>query len=156
MEALKKTEVLGLRIKQDLKPEVVVEHFKNTTGKALGLPDAAYHSMHRIIYQAQHYGVGGGFGIYRGDKLIAATFVLYSRVANINLLPGLAADSLDNGAYALFDLFIRNSAGSMRILDAGPFQTPAVTDIFKNFGGETLQYFQVQKGEKKTKSWWFR
>lgn len=147
IDALKKTETLGLRIKQDLKPEVVVEHFKNTTGKTLNLPEAAYHSMHRIIYQAQHYGVGGGFGIYQGERLLAATFVLYSRVANLNLLPGFAHDSLDNGAYALIDLFIRNSAGSMRILDAGPFQTPAVVEVFKNYGGETLQYFQVRKGD---------
>lgn len=145
--ALKKTETLGLRIKQDLKPEIVVEHFKNTTGKTLNLPDAAYHSMHRIIYQAQHFGVGSGFGIYKDDTLLAATFLLYSRVANLNLLPGLTADSLDNGAYALIDLFIRNGAGSMRILDAGPFQTPAVAEIFKNYGGETLEYFRVTKGE---------
>lgn len=147
VDALKKTETLSLKIKQDLKPEIVVEHFKNTTGKALNLPESAYHSMLRIIYQAQHYGVGGGFGIYHGDKLLASTFLLYSRVANLNLLPGLTADSLDNGAYALIDLFIRNSAGSMRILDAGPFQTPAVTEIFKNYGGEKLEYFKVTKGE---------
>lgn len=163
--ALKNTADLGLRIKQDLKPEVVVEHFKNTTGKALNLPEAAYHSMHRLIYKAQHYGVGGGFGIYNGEQLVAATFILYSRVANINLLPGLAASSLNNGAYALIDLFIRNAAGSMRILDAGPFQTPAVTELFRNYGGETLQYFQVTKGEiiepakKAPQPWymkWFR
>jgi len=149
IDALKKTETLALRIKQDLKPEIVVEHFKNTTGKALNLPEAAYHSMHRIIYQAQHYGVGSGFGIYKDDTLLAATFLLYSRVANLNLLPGLSPESLDNGAYALIDLFIRNGAGSMRILDAGPFQTPAVANIFKDYGGETLEYFQVKKGEMK-------
>lgn len=147
VDALKKTESLGLRIKQDLKPEIVVEHFKNTTGKALNLPESAYHSMHRIIYQAQHFGVGGGFGIYQDEKLLASTFLLYSRVANLNLLPGLAFESLDNGAYALMDLFIRNGAGSMRILDAGPFQTPAVAELFKNYGGEKLEYFQVTKGE---------
>ncbi|CAN5189560.1 hypothetical protein BH09BAC1_BH09BAC1_09010 [soil metagenome] len=147
IDALKKTEAMGLRIKQDLKPEIVVEHFKQTTGKQLNLPESAYHSMHRIIYQAQHYGVGGGFGIYREEKLLASTFVLYSRVANLVLLPSFTKDSLDNGAYALIDLFIRNGAGSMRILDAGPFQTPAVVEIFKNYGGETLQYLQVVKGE---------
>ena len=128
VDALKKTESLGLRIKQDLKPEIVVEHFKNTTGKTLNLPESAYHSMHRIIYQAQHFGVGGGFGMSHvgwgmnpGAKWVSAA--MYDKrdmqAVEFRALPGSFLWSTGANQYAgrytlgHFDLPMRNCTISL-------------------------------------------
>lgn len=145
---LKKTGQHGLSISNNIKPEQLVDFFKqHTAPKIDGIQESHFHTLHRIIYKALHHSMGGTFGVYNANnQLIATTFYLYGKSRIINLLPSTSDEGRDTGAAAfLLDTTIRQNAGKPMILDFEGSMIPSIARFYKGFGAEEKPYWQLKR-----------
>lgn len=129
----------GMNIKSGLKPEPVVELFE----KRHKLPEAQRHTLHRLIYKAEHYSIGQSVGVYKDEVLLAAAFFMFNQYY-LHLLVGSATEQGSKlGAYELLiDHMIRTNAGSRKVLDFGGLNR---LNIHDGFGTQAVDYWQMRQ-----------
>lgn len=147
---LKKSGKAGLNIKNTIKPETVVDFFKVNIGR--GLPEireSHYHSLHRVIYQAQHYGMGQTYGVYDPiHGLVATGFFLFGKKQLINLLPATNEKGREVGAgFHLLDFIIRVNAGKKITLDFEGSMIPSIAKFYRGFGAQTSDYWRLKRNK---------
>lgn len=147
---IKKAEKHNLHLKNNVKPETVVSFFKEHIGDHLGfMKESDYHTLHRIIYRSQHYGMGSVYGVYSTeDQLLACAYFLYGKNRLINLLPASSKEGKATGAMSLlYDCVIRSHANKKLIFDFEGSMIPSIARYYKGFGPQEVKYWQIKRNQ---------
>lgn len=147
---IKKAEKNELTINNNVKPETLVSFFKENIGKDLKfMQESAYHSLHRIIYNSLHYGMGATYSISnKNGDLLATAYFLFGKNRMINLLPASNAEGKATGAMALlYDYVIRLHAEKNLILDFEGSMIPSIARYYKGFGAQEVSYWQIKRNQ---------
>lgn len=145
---LRKAEKNELSISNNIKPEILVSFFKAHIGKSLKfMNEAAYHSLHRVIYNSLHYSMGATYGVFSKEKhLIATAYFIYGKHRMINLLPASNEQGKATGAMALlYDHVISINSERKFILDFEGSMIPSIARYYKGFGAEEVKYWQIKR-----------
>ena len=145
--SLKNASQFGLKPTSSTKPEKIAALFKENVPNTKET-EATFHAYQRIMYNAMHRGWGFASGIIdKKDKLLAASFFIYSHGKALTLLAPQTAEGKNKGAQTLlFDFFIRNNAGRPQILDFN-----MDNEFPKSFGAIQKNFQQLSRKQKK---WW--
>ena len=145
---LKKAMGSELKFVQGLKPEEVVQFFRNHVGVRIKeLKDKHYHSLHRIIYKSMHYNLGKTFGIYnRKNELCSTGFFLYGKNRIINLLPATNEKGKQNGAgFFIIDQIVQQHSGKPLTFDFEGSSIDSIAKFYKGFGASDIGYWQMKR-----------
>ncbi len=145
---LKKAGQHELTFTTSVKPEKLVEMFRLNQGEKIPeLSDRSYHTLHRIIYNALHRGLGFISGIQSKDgELLAGAFFLTGHGKIINLLPSSTQKGRAcNAMHILIDVLIRSNAGRPVILDFEGSAIPSIARFYKGFGAENVPYYNIKR-----------
>lgn len=147
---LKKADKNKLKITNNVKPETLVSFFRKNIGQHLKMmDDSSYHTLHRIIYKSQHYGMAGTYGVFSHENhLVATAYFIYGKNRLINLLPASNNYGKKLGAMAmLYDYIIRANAEKKLILDFEGSMIPSIARYYKGFGAEEVKYWQIKRNQ---------
>lgn len=146
--SIKKARKSNLYLTTSLKPEALVSNFRKHQGPKISVyTDATYHSLHRIIYNALHRGIGRLNGVFNeANEMIAGGFFLFSHNRIINLLPYSNQEGRDKCAmHFLINNIIQSSAGSRVLLDFEGSGVESIARFYKGFGSESKPYYLYKK-----------
>ncbi len=147
---LKKAEKEEVSFMKSIRPEDVIEIFKNHRGKHIDqLNDEAYRMLKHLIYVLIHRGRGQVWGAYdsRNNMVAGAVFV---KSANkwIFLFSGTSDDAREVGAMPyLIDRFIFHHANSNSTFDFEGSNDPNLARFYSSFGAEKCSYYQYRRNE---------
>lgn len=145
---LKKAARHDLTFTTAVKPEKLVELFRTHQGKNIpDLTDSSYHTLHRIIYNALHRGLGFISGIQNTEgELCAAAFFLTGHGKIINLLPSSTPEGKTyNAMHILIDVLIRSNAGRHVMLDFEGSAIPSIARFYQSFGAQDVPYYAIKR-----------
>lgn len=145
---LKKAAQHQLTFTTSIKPETLVTLFRTYQGEHIpDMTDSSYHTLHRIMYNALHRGLGFITGIQDADgELCAAAFFLSGHGKIINLLPSSSERGKELSAmHILLDVLIRNNAGRPAVLDFEGSAIPSIARFYKSFGAEDVPYTRIKR-----------
>lgn len=145
---LKKAAQHKLTFTTSIKPETLVTLFRTHQGERIpDMTDSSYHTLHRIMYNALHRGLGFITGIQDADgELCAAAFFLSGHGKIINLLPSSSEKGKELSAmHILLDVLIRNNAGRPAVLDFEGSAIPSIARFYKSFGAEDVPYTRIKR-----------
>ncbi len=145
---LKKAKKQKLFMTNSLKPEKVVSLFKTHQGPQINdLKERDYHTLHRIIYNAQHKNVGFLSGMQNQEgELIAAGFFLFSHHRITNLLPATTPEGKEKGAMPfLLDMLILMNSGKKVIFDFEGSSIPSIARFYASFGAKEVSFPQIKR-----------
>ncbi len=154
--SLKKAGQQKLTFTTSVKPEKLVEMFRVHQGENIpDMKDSSYHTLHRIIYNALHRGLGFLSGIQAEDgELIAAAFFLVGHGKIINLLPASTPRGKECCAmHRLIDVLILSNAGRPAVLDFEGSAIPSIARFYKSFGAENVPYYRIKRNDL---PFWFK
>ncbi len=140
---LKKSESEGLTVTRNVKPEEVIQLFRENRGKLLhGLKDEDYGRLTRIVYSGIYKGVVLTYGVYDPrNTLCAGAIFLQSNRKIIFLFSGLNETGRQTGAMALLiDTFIREHQNRHLTLDFEGSNDPGLARFYKSFGSSVVTY----------------
>lgn len=131
-----------------LKPERLADFYRDHSPNHSG-KERKYHALMRIMYNALHRGWGFSTGIMNRDQeLLAAGFFTTSHSRLFKLIALASPEGMKVAALEqMLDQLIRRSAGRPLLLDWDA-SSPAEVQIAKDFGGQKVNYFRIQKGKK--------
>lgn len=154
---IKKAEKRPLYFSTDLKPEHFVQAVREYhAGRGNRFPDSVFHAAHRIIYNAQHRGLGFIAGVFHAEtrRLQAAIFFLVSAERLINLMNVTTAEGRECGAmHLLLDVIVRQHAERPKLLDFEGSSVPGVAQFYSSFGAQDLPYMRLSFNRL---PWWLR
>ncbi len=153
---LKKASQAKLSIRTDFKIETLVDFYFEHAGKKIkGLQAQHRHVLHRLIYNAVHYGMGRTFGVFDAqEQLLAVNFFLSSKTRMVNLLPASNESGRQQHAMPfLLDYMIQSFAGTEKKLDFEGSQIDGVARFYKSFGATEQNYWHVKRN---TLPWYAR
>lgn len=143
---LKKPEKAGLTISKNIKPDDVIELFRENRGKEIThLHDRDYLKLKRIAYTCMYKGIANIQGVYdRQNELCAGAFFILSNNKAIFLFSGLSEEGREAGAMPfLIDNFIREHAGRHLTFDFDGSNDPNLARFYKSFGSKECIYQRV-------------
>jgi hypothetical protein len=143
---LKKHEKAGLTISKNIKPDDIIDLFRNNRGKEIThLEDKDYLKLKRIAYTCMYKGIANIQGVYdQQNQLCAGAFFIQSNNKAIFLFSGLSEDGRTAGAMPyLIDNFIREHAGRHLTFDFDGSNDPSLARFYKSFGSKECIYQRV-------------
>ena len=145
---LKKASKHQLTFTTSVKPETLVTLFRTHQGEQIpDMTDSSYHTLHRIIYNALHRGLGFITGIQDAEgELCAAAFFLSGHGKIINLLPSSSPKGKEVSAmHILLDVLIRTNAGRPVTLDFEGSAIPSIARFYQSFGAQNVPYSRIKR-----------
>jgi hypothetical protein len=143
---LRKPDKAGLTISKNIKPDDIIELFRNNRGKEIAhLHDKDYLKLKRIAYTCMYKGIANIQGVYdRENQLCAGAIFIQSNNKAIFLFSGLSEEGRDFGAMPfLVDNFIREHAGQHLTFDFDGSNDPSLARFYKSFGSKECIYQRV-------------
>ena len=140
---LKKSVKHKLTLMKNIKPEVVIELFRNNRGKQLGKwNDSHYQNLKRLMYSAIYKGKGLVYGVFtEQNNLCAGAFFVKSNKRLIFLFSGSDKTARENGAMTfLIDSAIKEFSPSQLVLDFEGSNNPNLARFYKGFGAKEIGY----------------
>ena len=144
---IKKAGKAGFTIKQNIKPELIVNLFKLTKGQELEVfKPADYKILISLMNECIKQNKAESIAIYdQKNKLHAGGFFMKNNGRFVFLKSGVTEYGKANGAmHLLFDSFIEQHADTAKLLDFGGSSVDSVARFYKNFGAEDCVYLQVR------------
>lgn len=145
---LKRAENYKMTLTSSIKVEKLVEMYRTHQGpKIPDLGDAAYHTAHRVIYNALHRGMGFMSAITNEQNdFLAAGFFLVSKNRIVNLLPTTTPEGREKRAmHVLLDMTIQQNALKPTIFDFEGSSIPGVAKFYEGFGATNQPYSVIKK-----------
>ncbi|MGB0457127.1 MAG: hypothetical protein ACPGGH_02265 [Chitinophagales bacterium] len=144
--SLKKAEKFAIHTTQSISPETFTSFYlRHMRSKDVSIDSTTKHTMHRLIYKAQSYGLGSIIGAYVEDELVAANFFLSGPMRIINLMPVSSPKGKEVFAmHVIMNQCVIKNADQMKYLDFEGSAIDGVARFYKGFGAERNQYAFVQ------------
>ncbi len=127
-------------------PDILIDIFKHARGKHLGLSDAFYRNITKLMYQALHRGVGKVWTVYGpGNIACGGAFFIETNTRCTLLFTALDDIGKDMRAmfYLLNEYIILNSEKKL-ILDFEGSNDTGVANFYRGFGGKEKYYQQLK------------
>ncbi len=140
---LKKSIKNNLTFMRGVKPETVINLFKNNRGKDITKwKESNYLILQRIMYTAIHKGLGATYGIYtEHNELCAAAFFISNNNQITFLFSGTSDLARTNGAMTLLiDSVIKANSSNNKILDFEGSNNENLARFYKGFGAKKTSY----------------
>lgn len=152
---LKKADKAGLHITNNLKPEKLIDFYReHTAGKVKEFTEWHYHALHRLVYISRHWSMSTTFAVYHEKELVSASFFLHGKSRMINLLPATSDKGRELRAnFQLIDYLVRANAERRFVLDFEGSSIPGVARFYKGFGAEEVPYWHLRRN---TLPWYIR
>lgn len=145
---IKKAMSEGLNVVKNIKPDEVIDLFRNNRGKNLKvLQEDNYLKFKRLIYTAIYKGLASVYGVYDKDNVLCAGAIfLNSHRKSIFIFSGLSAEGREKRAmFFLIDHFIKENARKHLTLDFDGSNDEALSRFYKGFGSTRLEYTRISK-----------
>jgi disulfide oxidoreductase YuzD len=140
---LKKSLKSELSMMKHIKPESVIDLFREHRGKTLKKwNDTHYNKLKHLMYSSIHKGRGVVYGVFNNyNELSAGAFFLKSKKRMIFLFSGTSNIGRENAAMTfLIDGVIREYAPAHTVLDFEGSNDPNLARFYKGFGAKEIEY----------------
>ncbi|NOY50373.1 MAG: hypothetical protein GXO88_07425 [Chlorobi bacterium] len=144
---LKKASKHKLQLLKNIKPNELINLFKNNKGKELSVfNDANYQALERIIYRSIHKNMGLVYGVYdASNQLCAAAFFTRYREKLIFLFSGSNQKAKQNRAmFFLIDEVIKQHSPSLLTLDFEGSNDENLARFYAGFGSVEVYYNSIR------------
>ena len=144
---IKKAAKNQLSILQTIKPEQLIDLFRNNKGKEVsGYSELDYIHLGRLAYLLLHKGLGMIWGVASAENnLLAAALFVKSKDRYIFLFSGLNEEGKQKGAMPfLMDSFIKAHSGSTSLLDFEGSNDDNLARFYGSFGAEKFSYSGIR------------
>lgn len=144
---LKKALANNLQLDINIKPEDLVELFKQNRGAQLKVySDLDYRRLSRLIYTMIYKGMARVWGCYsEGNDLLAACVFVHAFGRTVFLFSGLSEEGKARNAMPfLLDSFIQRYAGAKMVLDFEGSNDPGLKRFYMSFGGSEHKYISLK------------
>lgn len=145
---IKKAEAAHVNIVESVKPDTVINIFRENKGRHLtNLGNNEYDLLRRMIYVMIYKRRAKVYGAFNEvNELCAGAFFVYSGRKVIFYFSATDESARQNGAMPfLIDHFIRRHAGSHLTLDFEGSNDPNLARFYKSFGAKEVQYLHYEK-----------
>jgi hypothetical protein len=143
---LKKAEKEDLSVVRNIKPDNIINLFRENRGKQIPhLKDEHYLMLKRLIYTAMYKGKGQVYGVFdRSNTLVAGAAFLISNKKAIFIFSGLNETGRESGAMPfLINSFISKNSGKHLTFDFDGSNDPNLARFYKSFGAEECLYQRI-------------
>lgn len=144
---LKKAEKNNLQLLKNIKPNELINLFKNNKGKEIeGFKETEYKNLERLIYMSIHKGLGIIYGVFNSsNELCAGAFFTRHNKRLIFLFSGSNDLAKENGAmFFLIDSVIREYSPSQITFDFEGSNDKNLARFYKGFGSKEVFYKQIR------------
>lgn len=140
---IKKAQKASLSIFKNLKPEALIQLFRNNKGSKINsYSESDYQTLARLLYKLIERGRCEVWGCFdqKNELCAAASFVRDQR-RFVFLFSATNEEARDNGAMSyLIDSFIESHSQSKMILDFEGSNDPNLARFYKSFGSSVVKY----------------
>lgn len=140
---IKNAEKEGVTIARNVKPEKIVDLFRNNRGKDIKhLGDREYMRLRRLIYTCIYANRGEVYGAYNSrNELVGGAFFIKGNRRVTFIFSGLSKEGRHISAMPyLINEFIRNNSNSHLTLDFDGSNDPNLARFYKSFGAKQTTY----------------
>lgn len=144
---IKKAQKSGLFVTQDVKPERIIQAFRQNKGKQIPeLKESQYKTLNQLVYTAFHKGRAEMLGAYTANNTLSAGIIVFqSHNKIIFLFSGAEPNSRENGAmFILFDTLIGQNASRPLVLDFEGSKDPKLARFYGGFGAKEYVFLQLR------------
>lgn len=138
----------GITISKNVKPELIIEMFKENRGKLIrSYKQRDYQMLLRLIYKLIYRKRAEIWGAYtKENNLCAGAFFIGSNNKAHFLFSSINKEGRDNNAmFLLVDRFIHENSNEYLILDFNGSNNPDIARFYKGFGATACNYQRVQQ-----------
>lgn len=132
-----------LSLMKNIKPEAVIDLFRNNRGKQLGKwNDRHYQKLKHLMYSAMYKGKGFVYGVFtENNQLCAGAFFIKSNNRLVFLFSGADNTAKETGAMTfLIDSVIRDYTPSKLVLDFEGSNDNNLARFYSGFGAKPTEY----------------
>ncbi|MCB2208112.1 MAG: GNAT family N-acetyltransferase [Bacteroidetes bacterium] len=140
---LKKSLKYNLSLVKGIKPETLIQLFRNNKGKEIkNWGETEYQRLHRLMYMAIYKGRGVVYGVFNEhNQLCAGAFFLKSNNRLIFLFSATNQQAKETAAMTfLIDSVIREFAPGKLVLDFEGSNDTNLSRFYKGFGAKEVTY----------------
>jgi len=140
---IKKAEKANLSISKNIKPEAVIELFRENKGKEIhNLKDLDYKKLNRLVYKSLKLNMVDIWGAYSSENsLCAAAIFIKDHRRFIFLFSATNDEAKKNSAMPyLIDAFIKENAETNSIFDFEGSNDQNLARFYKSFGSTVVHY----------------
>lgn len=144
---LKKAEKTGLTIVKNIRPDDIIDLFRENRGKGIShLKETDYLKLKRIAYAAMYKGIANIQGVYdERNQLVAGAFFIRSNNKVVFLFSGLSEEGRNASAMPfLIDSFIRQHSGKHLTFDFDGSNDPNLARFYKSYGSKECVYQRLE------------
>ena len=150
----------SLSISNNVKPELIVDLFKNNKGAEVqGFSKDDYSRILRLVYLLMNNNLIEISAAYsKENTLLGGLFILKDKQRFIFIFSGLSKEGKEKAAMPfLLNNFIKNNSNSSMIFDFEGSNTPSIARFFMSFGAQKtvykgLRYYQLSPALKVIRS----
>ena len=145
---LKKSLKNNLNLVKGVKPENLIQLFKDNRGKKIkNWKEKEYYRLHRLMYTAIRKGRGQAYGVYtEQNQLCAGAFFLKSQNRMIFLFSAASEEAKKTAAMTfLIDSVIRDYSPGELVLDFEGSNDKNLARFYKGFGAKEVEYLRLRK-----------
>ena len=145
---LKKSLKNNLSLVKGVKPENLIQLFKDNRGKKIkNWKEKEYYRLHRLMYTAIRKGRGQAYGVYtEQNQLCAGAFFLKSQNRMIFLFSAASEEAKKTAAMTfLIDSVIRDYSPGELVLDFEGSNDKNLARFYKGFGAKEVEYLRLRK-----------
>lgn len=144
---LKKSQSVSQSLMKNIKPESVIQLFRENKGKEIHQWDDRHYSiLSHLMYTAVYKGKGIVYGVFDSmNQLNAAAFFLKSNNRLIFLFSGSNQQARESASMTfLIDAIINEFAPSQLVLDFEGSNNAELARFYKGFGAKEVEYPSLQ------------
>jgi len=143
---IKKAEKADLSIFKNVKPEAVIDLFRDNKGKEIrNLKDGDYLKLKRLAYKALKIQASQIWGVYTSDNSLCAAAIFVNDARRYTFLFSATNEEARKNAAMpfLIDAFIKENAGTKMIFDFEGSNDKNLARFYRSFGSTVIPYPHV-------------
>ena len=140
---LKKSGKFKLTLMKNVKPEAIINLFRENRGKELDKwNDRHYTILRRLMYEAFHKGKGNAYGVFtETNEMCAGAFFMKNNNRLVFLFSGSNAKARETSAMTfMLDAVIEEHSPSRMVLDFEGSNDENLARFYKGFGAKEITY----------------
>lgn len=145
---VKKAESTGMTIMKNIKPESLIDMFRENRGKNIAhLRDDDYLMLRKLIYSCIYKGLAEVYGAYTDfNELCAGAVFVHSNKKSTFLFSGMNETGRERSAmFMVINSYIRDHAHNHLVFDFNGSNDPNLARFYQGFGSTECTYFRVHR-----------